>query len=275
MRKKLVFLLAFACIVLAGFVIGVRVRADQEGPVIAFGDEEITYTDGMDDEELLEGVTAKDAVDGDVSESLTVESVYPVNDEEAIAVYVAKDSKNNITKEKRELPYKPNPDTKDETENTDENAADAEEDAAAETEEENTSGLSGEDAENADETENTDNTEITNDTALTPTPTETAQTEEEIARAEQEAAAAQMPPQAPRIYLTDYVIHVNRGETVDKLSYVKEIQDDSDNISELWHYISVNGELDVNVAGTYELQYHVTDLSGNVSNTALLKVIVE
>ena len=84
-----------------------------------------------------------------------------------------------------------------------------------------------------------------------------------------------MPAQSPRLYLTDYIIHVNRGEPVNKLDYVKEIQDNDDNISELWHYIRVEGNLDVNVAGTYELSYYVTDTNGNTSNVALLKVIVE
>ena len=111
-----------------------------------------------------------------------------------------------------------------------------------------------------------------------PTPIETVEEEtpeERAAREEQEALAEEMPPQSPRIYLTDYIIHIGVGESIDRLSYVKEIQDDSDNISELWHYISINGEVDTNVPGTYELSYYVTDLSGNVSNTAVLQVIVE
>lgn len=275
MRKRLVVLLAILSIALAGFVIGVRMRADREGPKIIFDDNDIIYTDDMSEEELLEGVTAEDEVDGDVSDSLTLESVYPIDEENAIAVYVAKDSKNNITKVKREMKY---------SQKSEDSAKSEKEDTEKQNEEQE-----------AEETPEPTATEVPSDTEqpensqLSPTPeVETDQTSEESeevkdneaeqARKEQEELAAQMPAQSPRIYLTDYLIRVKQGETInDWLSYVKEIQDDADNISELWHYISIDGiqTIDVNTPGTYELTYYVIDSNNNESNKALLKVIVE
>ena len=258
MRAKLVIFLAIICIALSGLVIWTRVNTDREGPEIIFGESEIVYSDDMDPEELLTDVTAEDDVDGDVTDSLTVESVYPVSDEAAVAVYVAKDSKNNVTKAKREISYR-----------ADGTGDDSETASADQTTDEETS----------DEEENLSQETNADDPELTPTPevspTQSALSEEEQAREEQEALAEAMPAQSPRLYLTDYIVHVNRGESVNKLDYVKEIQDDDDNISELWHYIRVEGNLDVNVSGTYELSYYVTDLNGNRSNIALLKVIVE
>ena len=89
MRVKLVIFLAIICIALSGLVIWTRVNTDREGPEIIFGESEIVYSDDMDPEELLTDVTAEDDVDGDVTDSLTVESVYPVSDEAAVSEYDA------------------------------------------------------------------------------------------------------------------------------------------------------------------------------------------
>ena len=65
------------------------------------------------------------------------------------------------------------------------------------------------------------------------------------------------------------------GTSVDRLSYVKEITDDSDNVYDLWTKIQITGTLDVFTAGTYECTYYVVDSDGNISNQAVLKYIVE
>lgn len=277
MRKRLVVFLAILCIALAGFVIGVRMRTDREGPKITFSDKEIVYTDSTSEEELLEGVTAEDDVDGDVSDTITLESVYPLDDETAVAVYVAKDSKNNITKVKREMKYSEEGSSK---KNKEENS---EKQNQEEQEPENTPEPTVTEA--LPEEEQTDGQDVAPtsepDQAKGAEANETAAGESNVdqeaeeARAAQEAIASQMPEQSPRIYLTDYLIRIKQGESIDRLSYVKEIQDDADNISELWHYISIDGTVDVNTPGTYELSYYVIDSNNNESNRALLKVIVE
>lgn len=274
MRKRLFVFLAIICIALAGFVISVRMSTDKEGPKIYFDDSDITFSDDMTNEELLEGVRAEDEIEGDVSDTLTVESVYPIDDETAVAVYVAKDSKNNITKVKREMKYEGESDDKESSEKEKNNEKESSEDEETKenTESDVTPAVTEAPEENSAEAQQPEET---------PSPSPDAElqantaAEEEAARTEQETLAAQMPAQSPRIYLTDYLIHIKQGENIDKLSYVKEIQDDADNISELWHYIQVDGTLDTNVPGTYELTYYVTDSNNNISNMAVLKVIVE
>ena len=77
MSKKWVTLLLVVCIGLAGGVGFMRMNADTEGPEIVFTSEAPSvYRSDMSNEELLTGVTATDRKDGDVSSSLTVESVY-------------------------------------------------------------------------------------------------------------------------------------------------------------------------------------------------------
>lgn len=100
MRKWLTILMFLVTIGLAVLVVKVRMDADREGPEITFSkDKEHVYTESEDTYGLLEGVKAKDKVDGDVSDTLTVESIYPKKDgREVVVVYAAKDKSNNVTK---------------------------------------------------------------------------------------------------------------------------------------------------------------------------------
>ena len=108
MSKKWVALLLVVCIGLAGGVGFMRMNADTEGPEIVFTSEAPSvYRSDMSNEELLTGVTATDRKDGDVSSSLTVESVYEIDDSHVAVTYTAKDNSNNITKQKYEMEMNP------------------------------------------------------------------------------------------------------------------------------------------------------------------------
>ena len=57
----------------------------------------------MDDAELLEGVTASDNVDGDVTDSLLIEKISGTGEGSVIVTYVARDGANNVAKVSRVL----------------------------------------------------------------------------------------------------------------------------------------------------------------------------
>ena len=214
MSKKLVALLLVVCIGLAGCVVYIRMNADTKGPEIIFSDNAVTlYRPDMTNEELLAGVTAADDKDGDVSTSLTVESVYGIDDTHVFVTYTAKDGSNNITKQKHEMELDPSYVMKD-SEDTSE---------------------FGEKTDEADA----------------------------------------MPAQNPRIYLSDYLIKVPVGTSVDLLSYVSEIKDDSDDIYALWRKVQITGDVNSAVPGTYKCTYYVIDSQNNISNNAVLTVVVE
>lgn len=84
-----------------------------------------------------------------------------------------------------------------------------------------------------------------------------------------------MPSTSPKIYLTDYYVTTSVGSSVNLLSYVKDIQDDTDETSELWKRIQITGQVNTAVAGTYTCTYYVVDTAGNMSNSAELTVVVE
>ena len=51
--------------------------------------------------------------------------------------------------------------------------------------------------------------------------------------------------------------------------------EETDNVSELWRRIQINGQVNTYTPGTYTCSYYVVDSAGNMSNTAELTVIVQ
>ena len=108
MKKVVVVLLALSSILLGGLFYWMSGKDDTTAPVITFPDETIVYEEGADTGQLLEGVKAVDEVDGDVSSSLVVESVIPMqNGTSATVLYYAKDKSNNVAKSSRIIDYQP------------------------------------------------------------------------------------------------------------------------------------------------------------------------
>ena len=74
------------------------VDRDKTGPVIAVPEDgSLTYVAGEDKKILLEGVTASDSEDGDVSDTLVIESIRP-NGDRAVVTYTAVDHSHNASK---------------------------------------------------------------------------------------------------------------------------------------------------------------------------------
>ena len=95
-NKTLIGLLIFALILL-GVTIFLLVSGDRNAPEIFANNSDYVYREGDGVEEMLAGVIAVDEEDGDVTDSLIVESVRKENDK-VIIVYVAKDDANNVSK---------------------------------------------------------------------------------------------------------------------------------------------------------------------------------
>ena len=242
MKKGLVAMLFLACAALLAGNVVVYIGEDRNGPEISVPQEEITYVAGTDTSALLNGVTAQDDRDGDVTDTVTIESIIPnANQTGASVVYVAKDNKNNVTKETRTILY-----------STDANQAAAQ--AAAEQ-------VAADQA-------------AAEQAAQGDAAGESAQTTDDGA-AQNEAAIAALSAESPRFYLTQYSVELERGAELNELSYVQDISDDEDSRDELYQGIRISGEVDTNTPGEYTLEYHVVDSDGNNSNVAQLRVTVK
>lgn len=289
MRKWMVALMAVLCIGLAALVVGIRTTSDHEGPEIIFEkDKDSVYEDGMDNEELLKGVKAKDDKDGDVSDTLTVESVYPKEDgKEVVVIFVAKDSSNNVTKEefamsteKKDKDSKKSSDKKEKEDKEQEETPDTTPDTDAQTGNGEQTDQGDTPADPADAGAAGEIPGVPESAETEPNPLEAGQPQdlaakEEGAKRAQEEKITKLNPQDPKMYLTTYYLQVPVGTNIDRLSYISDIQDDADATNELWRKIQIDGSLDVNTPGTYELTYFVVDSNGNSSNGAVLTIVVE
>ena len=229
----------------------VMVTSDRKGPEIAVpSGADVTYEEGSDTALLLEGVTATDDRDGDVTDSVVIENIFPNDDRTgASVIYAAKDSHNNVTKVTRRVNYKVAGDAAAPEENTEAEGSDA---APAE----NAEAEGSDAAPAAEEAQQNDTEGVKNETN---------------AKMEIEA----LPSESPRMYLNTYETTVKAGSELDKISYIKEITDDADSQETLFTDIQVDGEVDTATPGDYTLTYHVTDSNGNQSNMAVLTVHVQ
>lgn len=253
MKRGIVVGMLALCMLLGAGVAGVYITGDRQGPKITTPDDSnMTYVEGTDTKYLLEGIEAVDKKDGDVSDSLVIENIRPNEDKTQVAViYVAKDSKNNVTKKTRIMNYQTEgaePVKSDEDSQQDPKIEDSNQpDPAMDSEGEGT---------------NTENeSRPVNGTAE--------------GEAVNEAAIAALPAGSPKFYLTEYDLTITAGSTFNELSYVKEITDDKDTRERLYRNIQIEGQVNSGTAGTYEMRYHVVDSDGNKSNDAVLKVTIQ
>ena len=108
MKKWVVALLILLCVAAGGINYWLDQNNDNIAPVITIPDgAELIYKEGEDTSVLLEGVTAVDDKDGDVSDTLIVESILPMQDEsKATVLYYARDNSNNVARASRIVEYR-------------------------------------------------------------------------------------------------------------------------------------------------------------------------
>lgn len=109
MRLLKLFSVVFAAVAAVLFGVTVLLQfwgRDTQGPEIVMDSDRVEISVGAGDESILAGVTAQDSKDGDVTDSLVVESLSNfVGDGERIASIAAFDSDNHVTKTTRTVCY--------------------------------------------------------------------------------------------------------------------------------------------------------------------------
>lgn len=99
-------IVVLAVIVFAGYRFVQIRRADSSGPVFSCDETELEVSIEDGEDVLLEGVTASDRKDGDVTSSILVEGLSNFYDGgKRIVTYAAFDSDNHISKMEREVTY--------------------------------------------------------------------------------------------------------------------------------------------------------------------------
>lgn len=271
MKKGLIAAAIIVCIGITAGTVFLVLNRDKTAPEIKVpGDNTLTYVAGQDKKLLLEGITAVDDKDGDVSDTLMVESVKPTADgTQAEVTYTAMDNSHNVTKKKLMVNYQASgeaapADSGQAPEGTEEGQESGEAVTEAPAPEGETTGEGTGEGEAAPADPSAD------PAAQEQPPQETAGGAEAA-----EAAIAQLPAGSPQFRLNEYEVTLPVGSKFDYSTYIQDITDDKDDRSTLFRQIQLQNPVDTNTPGTYEVVYYVVDSDGNQSNTAILKVNIQ
>lgn len=226
-QRMVTGLLTAGCIALAGAGYMTYKNQDRTAPEIKVDQsKKIAYTEGEDYGKLLEGVTAQDEKDGDLTNEVFVEKVVPVSKKKAVVYYGVTDKAKNVGTARREVTYQTAEDS----------------DAAEET---------AQDAAAADE-QSIDEQSI-----------------------DQQSAALQPNGTRPAMKLAEETKTIARGASFNALNEVTDAVDDKDDRDTLFRGLHIDGNYNVNQAGTYTLQYYVQDSDGNTSDPITFTLTVQ
>lgn len=226
-QRMVTGLLTAGCIALAGAGYMTYKNQDRTAPAIKVDQsKKIAYTEGEDYGKLLEGVTAQDEKDGDLTNEVFVEKVVPVSKKKAVVYYGVTDKAKNVGTARREVTYQTAEDS----------------DAAEET---------AQDAAAADE-QSIDQQSI-----------------------DQQSAALQPNGTRPAMKLAEEAKTIARGTSFNALNEVTDAVDDKDDRDTLFRGLHIDGNYNVNQAGTYTLQYYVQDSDGNTSDPITFTLTVQ
>lgn len=104
--QRLIVVVFVISIIVFGIFTGRKLLGkDTEGPVITCKENTITASIEDSDNTLLKGVKAEDEKDGDVSDSLIIESIQMAEDGKCTVNYAAFDKANNVSKASRSVEY--------------------------------------------------------------------------------------------------------------------------------------------------------------------------
>ena len=302
LRGSIIILEALAIIITATLILRIKANKDIVPPVITFPEGTVSYTQGDDPQVLLSGVTALDERDGDVTDSIIISSISVTDGEEAIAVYHAKDTGNNVAMAVRSVRFTPNDAAGISGIPVNTEPADIEVMPDADVPDQSlpeTPGDENNDASQAFHADVTDSPAEGTDTeaAVTLEPQQesadsvlasyesmdpdsyTGEDMERIGaalRSETEAARDSLPEGSPTIGLMVHAICQDIGSRLNPLDLISSIDDAEDSIEYIFGQIHVEGNAGFTTdhPGKYVLRYYVIDSDGNMSNVARLYILV-
>ncbi len=286
-------------ILIAGCVV-LFLGRDRKAPAISFSENDLIYYNGIDNEKLLQGVTAMDAKDGDVSDRIVVEKIVQnKNENRAVVYYAVTDLDGNAAKASRVFEA-----VKESTGNAMKDIGmagfDGDMDEALSNEAEGMApaitgnGEVQEDAGDMQEEEGEDAQaesfpSMSPSPSVSPTPDaeeqrrkeqeeadrqaeeEQRQQEEARRKAEEEAAAK---AGNPKIILKNTTVNTTAGQLPAWIDAIGSFQDDKAGYETLFKNLKAS-KYDVNAKGDHAVTLTTTDSDGNVSDPVTVTVHVK
>lgn len=260
-NKGLKITLTVIAVVLTVLSVLTVILSDSKGPKITVEQRSITYVNGDDKTSLLDGVSAYDAVDGDVTVSLIVKDITVLNSGDTAKVtYAARDNRNNISEAYRIVTYV----------DSDENYSEPDDEAMFQ---EITEGEVTEAEASAENTEAQATEEpVEDNTQETEEPTEEVKEEpqeeekpEEPEKPQPKATDNKPEDKTPKITLKQKSVNINVGQTFNPSDYIKSKENASS--------IAIDGAINVMAPGTYPLTFKVTGPDGKTASETLTVVV--
>lgn len=248
MKQRLItIVLLLGCVAVGAVGVLTYKKQDRTAPVITVSDKKMSYTAGDPYDQLLEGITATDNKDGDLTDEVFVDRVVPTSKKKAVVYYGVMDKSNNVGTARKTVTY-----------HGDNNmGSDAEDIAPAD----------NADAENATQ------------------PDQSADQEQKDADKQQADQQADQPDattddlkangEKPAMSLTATSETIARESNFNATSMVKDVVDDKDDRDTLFRQLHVDGTYDTTKSGTYELTYYVQDSDGNTSDPITFTLTVQ
>ncbi len=276
--------LALLNTILLLFCIVRYMQADRTAPKFLLEATDIIYSPDMDTTELVQGITANDNRDGDVTDRIVIEKITEKKKEQTAVVYYAvSDRSGNVTKISKLFHAKyPEPETVQEAVDIQgtvigqteaglqEDAAkesDAEEGSAEETVDE---AADSQDAAGDDEEEQAEE-EAEAEEAVSPVGNDT-QPDEAQQPAEAENTES-VNIGAPELVLGRSEITIDAGTNPPWTEIIETMRDDKDNYETLYYNLKVS-QFNRNRPGTYPVTVYVEDSDGNRSQEVPFTIIV-
>jgi len=301
-RGSIIILEALAIIITANLILRIKANKDIVPPVITFPEGTVSYTQGDDPQVLLSGVTALDERDGDVTDSIIISSISVTDGEEAIAVYHAKDTGNNVAMAVRSVRFTPNdaagisgipvntepadikvmPDADVPDQSLPETPGDENYEASqafhADVTDSPAEGTDTEAAVTQEPQQESADSVLASYESMDPD-SYTSEDMERIGaalRSETEAARDSLPEGSPTIGLMVHAICQDIGSRLNPLDLISSIDDAEDSIEYIFGQIHVEGNAGFTTdhPGKYVFRYYVIDSDGNMSNVARLYILV-
>lgn len=105
LNKLIILIFIGTCVLFGGYMIKNYTARDTEGPEITMKNDTIKASIKDSDAKLLKGIKAVDKKDGDVSDSLLIESIKMNEDKNCTIVCAAFDKSNNVSKASRTVVF--------------------------------------------------------------------------------------------------------------------------------------------------------------------------
>lgn len=105
-HRGLALVMTAACAVLTVIAAFIYLRQDNTPPEIKIEERDITYAEGEGHDALMEGVSAVDKADGDLSDKVFVSKIVLTSEDSAIVYYGVMDDSKNIGTARRRVNYK-------------------------------------------------------------------------------------------------------------------------------------------------------------------------